>query len=176
LLSFGVAGGLDPALVSGTLVLADSVIGPDGEKIPTDRHWHSAIARDLQEAEIDFVTGTGLGVDEAITHPGPKQRLFEGTKALCVDMESHVVMQVARDRNVPWLVIRTIADSASDTLPNIALQAIDASGGIRHGALAAGLLSRPSEIIEMISLWRVSRRAFSGLGRVASIPSLRGPL
>ena len=176
LLSFGVAGGLDPALASGTLVLAESVIGPDGAKFPTDQLWRSAVARDLNEAAVDFVTGTGVGVDEAITHPGPKQHLFDGTKGLCVDMESHAVMQVARDRKIPWLVIRAIADGANDTLPDIALAAIDAGGGIRYGTLAARLLSQPSQIVDLIGLWRVSRHAFSGLGRVASVPSLRGPL
>jgi hopanoid-associated phosphorylase len=176
LLSFGVAGGLDPALVSGTLVLAESVIGPDGAKFSTDQLWRSAVAADLNAADIDFVTGTGLGVDEAIFHPEPKQLLFDGTKALCVDMESHSVMQVAREHRVPWLVIRVIADSAEDILPEIAMAVVDAGGGIRYGALAARLVRQPSEITDLISLWRISRRAFSGLGRVASIPSFRGPL
>lgn len=176
LLSFGVAGGLDPALVSGTLVLAESVIGPDGGQFPTDQLWRSAITHDLTAADIDFVVGVGVGVDEAIFLPGPKQLLFESTKALCVDMESHAVMRVARERSVPWLVIRVIADSARDTLPEIALAAIDAGGEIRYGALAARLVRQPSGIIDLIRLWRISRRAFSGLGRVASLPSLRGPL
>lgn len=176
LLSFGVAGGLDPALVSGTLVLAESVIGPDGGKFPTDQIWRSAVAKDLNEAGIDFVVGTAVGVDEAIFHPGPKQLLFEGTKALCVDMESYAVTQVARQRGVPYLVIRAIADSAKDTLPDIAVAAIDAGGDVRYGALLARLLSQPSEITDLIRLWRISRCAFSRLGRVASIPSLRSPL
>lgn len=176
LLSFGVAGGLDPALAPGTMVLAESIIGPNGAKFYTDQRWRAAIAQDMYAADMDFVTGIGMGVDEAICHPEPKQRLFEGTKALCVDMESHSVMEVARDRDVPWLVIRAIADSANDTLPEIALAAIDAEGDVRYGALVARLLSRPSEITDLIGLWRISRRAFSGLGRVASIPSLRGPL
>ena len=176
LLSFGVAGGLDPALVSGTLVLVEAVIGPDGGKFSTDQLWRSAIAEDLSAADIDFVVGVGVGVDEAIFRPGPKQLLFEGTKALCVDTESHSVMQVARERGVPWLVIRAIADSAKDTLPEVALAAIDAGGDIRYGALAARLSSQPSEIIDLIRMWRISRRAFYGLGRVASLPSLRGPL
>lgn len=176
LLSFGVAGGLDPALKSGTLVMAESVIGPDGGHHPTDHLWRMAIANDLTAANLDFVVGAAAGADEAVSRPGPKKLLFEGTKALCVDMESHAVMQVARDRGVPWLVLRAIADSATDTLPDVALAAIDAGGDVRYGALAARLLIQPSEIIDLISLWRFSRHAFSGLGGVASLPSLCGPL
>lgn len=176
LLSFGVAGGLDPSLVSGTLVLMEAVISPDGGKYPTDPRWRSAVASDLKAAGIDFVSGTGMGVDEAICHPEPKRLLHEGTKALCVDMESHAVTGVARKHGVPLLVLRAIVDGANDALPDIAMATIGSGGGIRYGTLITRLLRRPSELADLIRLWRISRRAFAVLGRVASLPSLRSPL
>lgn len=175
ILSFGVSGGLDPGLASGTLVLADAVIAPDGGKFATDKHWRTAVAHDLAAAKIGFVTGTVVGVDQAISHPGPKQTLYEGTKALCVDMESHSVMRVARAHNVPWLVLRAIADSSSDVLPDIAMAAIDTQGDVRYGTLIARLLRRPSELIALLKLWRISGRAFASLRRVAFFPSLCRP-
>lgn len=175
MLSFGVAGGLDPGLLSGTLVLADSVVDPDGGRFPTDRHLHSAVAEDLRAAKIDYVIGPALGVDEAILHPGPKQLLFEGTKALCVDMESHAVIRVAREQGAPCIVIRVIADSAAHTLPDVAMAAVGAKGNIRYGALAARLARQPSEMADLFRLWRISRPAFASLSRVASLPSLCRP-
>lgn len=156
--------------------MADAVIGPDGGKYPTDGAWRDALSAALDAARIGFVTGAAAGVDEAITCPQSKRRLFEATGALCVDMESHAVMRAARDRRVPWLAIRAIADAAGDTLPDIALAAVDAQGRVRAGALAARLCRRPAGIVELISLWWLSRPAFAGLGRVAALPSLRGPL
>src|SRR5512135_2689308 len=44
LVSFGLAGGLDPALRPGDLMLADSVILPDGGRIETDRTWRARLA------------------------------------------------------------------------------------------------------------------------------------
>lgn len=176
LLSFGVAGGLDPSLASGTLVLMELVISPDGGKYPTDPSWRSAVAADLKAARIDFATGTGMGVDEVICHPEPKRLLHEGTKALCVDMESHAVTGVARKHGVPLLVLRAIADGANDALPDIATAAIGDGGEVLYGTLMTRLLRRPSELADLIRLWRISRLAFAALSRVASLPSLRGPL
>ena len=174
LLSFGLAGGLDPSLSSGTLVIANSVLDPLAQNFPTDQSWYSAVGKDLTDAGIEYVSGAGVGVDEAVLGPEAKKDLFDNTQALFVDMESHAVMQVAKARGVPCLVIRVIADSATDILPDVAMSAIGPDGDVRYGSLAKRLLSQPSDIFKLISLWRVSRPAFSTLSRVASLPSLRG--
>ena len=174
-MSFGLAGGLDPSLESGTLIVADSITDPLSNRFPTDETWRSAVAKDLTKAGIDFISGAGVGADEAVLNPEAKQSLFEGTRALFVDMESHAVMKVAKAHGVPCLVVRAIADSATDILPDIAMTIIDPDGEVRYGALAKNLSSHPAEIFKLISLWRVSRQAFTNLSRVASLPSLRGP-
>ena len=92
-MSFGLAGGLDPSLESGTLIVADSITDPLSNRFPTDETWRSAVAKDLTKAGIDFISGAGVGADEAVLNPEAKQSLFEGTRALFVDMESHAVMK-----------------------------------------------------------------------------------
>ena len=39
LVSFGVAGGLNPALAPGTVVIAGQVLAPDGTRFETDPAW-----------------------------------------------------------------------------------------------------------------------------------------
>lgn len=151
-------------------------MSPDGMAFPTDPSWRSAVEADLSTSGIDFVTGVGMGVDEAICHPEPKRLLYEGTGALCVDMESHAATTAARKYGLPLLVIRAIADRASDTLPEIAMAAVGTGGEIRYGVILARFLRQPGELGNLIRLWRQSRPAFAVLGRVASLPSLRGPL
>lgn len=176
LLSFGVAGGLASALPSGTLVLAETVIGPDGKAFPMDQSWRSAMARDLDETQIKFVSGHVSGSDAPVSSPADKQSHFDRTQALCVDMESHAMVQVATARNIPCLVVRAIADSAEDVLPDIAIAAINSEGDVRYGALIKRLAARPSDLADLMRLWRLSRPAFASLSRVASLPSLGGPL
>ena len=45
LVSFGVAGGLDPSLGAGVVVIASSVIGPAGGAAPAHEPWVKALMR-----------------------------------------------------------------------------------------------------------------------------------
>jgi adenosylhomocysteine nucleosidase len=176
LVSFGVAGGIDPALPSGGLVIATSVMSQDGRQSSVSDGWRTTLEAELEAASLDFVSGPIVGVDQAITDREPKRLLHAGTGARCVDMESHAVMDVALAAGVPWLVIRAIADCADDELPDIALDAINEKGGVRAVMLTARLLRHPSDISDLIGLWQMSRPAFTALGRVASLPGFCRPL
>ena len=108
--------------------------------------------------------------------PEAKALLHAGTGGLGVDMESHAVMDMAGARGVPWLVVRAVADTAHDALPDLALNAVAADGSVRVGVLAVRLIRRPGEIGGLIALWRLSRPGFAALSRVAALPGLCRPL
>lgn len=173
-LSFGVAGGLDPTLGPGTLVIASSVIAPDGSEIATSEPWRAALEADLHAAGMTFVSGAIVGVEQVVDHPDPKRTIFAATGARCVDMESHVAMKTALRGGLPGLVVRAIADTAGDALPDIASTAIGSRGEVRIGAMIDALLRQPGDLPDLLRLARVSRPAFASLRRVAALPGLFG--
>ena len=173
LISFGLAGGLDPDLPTGTLILADAVIANDGLVHRTHSAWFDAVVNDLQVADIDFIKGTVIGVDDPLLHTRSKELLFSRTGAVAVDMESHSVMRVARHRGIPWIVIRAVADKATDNLPAITTTIVEKSGRINIETLIREQLRNPKLIYSFVKLWWISRRAFECLRRVAVLPSLR---
>jgi hopanoid-associated phosphorylase len=174
ILSFGVAGGLDPALSPGTVVIAASVIAPDGSEIATSGPWRAALEADLDAAGIKYVSGAIVGVEAPIDHPDPKRTIHAATGALCVDMESHVAMLSALRAGLPGLAVRAIADTAMDALPDVALSAIGSRGEVRIGAMIDALLRQPGDLPDLLRLARVSRPAFASLRRVAAVPGLFG--
>jgi hopanoid-associated phosphorylase len=176
LLSFGVAGGLDPALAPGTVIVAEAVIVPNGGAIATHDAWRAAVMAEMRQAGIAFTTGAIVGADSPIADVEPKRVLFAGTGALGVDMESHAVIQEARRGGIPCLVVRAVADGANDEMPDIAMTAIGRRGEIRYWALTAALLRQPSDLAKLVRLGRMSRPAFASLRRVAALPGLGGPL
>ena len=176
LLSFGLAGGLDPDLRSGTLVLATSVISSDGRQGDVNGDWRTAVASTLEASGLAFVSGPVVGVDAPVVDPEPKRLLHGGTGGIAVDMESHAVMEAANGAGVPWLVLRAVADTAHESLPDLAMETIGPDGSVRAGALAARLLRHPSDMAELFNLWRASRPGFAALGRVAALPGLCRPL
>ena len=164
LLSFGMAGGLDPALAPGTLVLAKAVLAPDGETYACDEAWRAALG-----ARIPALAATLRGCDAPVSDPAEKARLFAATGAAAVDMESHAVAAVAAGSGAPFLALRAVADPARRWVPPAALRGVGADGGTRPGAVLAALVSAPWQIPSVVALAGESRRALEALRRVALV-------
>ena len=167
ILSFGVAGGLDPALVPGTLVIADAIVAPDGRRIATDPAWRDAVRRAL-EGSGPLSGGAIAGADAPLLTPEAKRDYAGRTGAVAVDMESHGAAKAAASRRVPFLAIRAVADGASRAIPPWVMDAILPDGGLAPEKIARALLPRPWMVWGLIGLARANGRALGTLSRVAA--------
>ncbi len=163
LVSFGLAGGLDPADPPGTLVLADRVLTPTGQSLPTDAGWREHLAHTLRapagEFPFEIAIGALLGSDALIAEQSAKAQLFAETGALAVDMESHGVAEVAKLAGLPFLVVRAIADPAGLSLPSSVHHSMGPDGGIRVLPILGRLALRPAEWGAMAALAGHDRKA-----------------
>ncbi|WP_445167694.1 5'-methylthioadenosine/adenosylhomocysteine nucleosidase [Mycolicibacterium sp. Dal123E01] len=132
----GVAGGLDPDLSVGDVVIADRVIQHDAGLIendrlqtyqaghvpfinPTDRLGYrvdetlltNVVAR-LKDFAPAVRFGTVLSGDQYLHCDATRARLHAEFGGLAVEMEGGAVAQVAEAFGVPWLVIRALSDLA----------------------------------------------------------------
>ena len=168
LMSFGLAGGLDPALAPGTVVLATAVVAPSGERLPADAAWRAALRRrdgmpyDLREAPI---AGSAVPVMDV----AGKAALFAATKAAAVDMESHAVAAVAAGFGLPFMAIRAVADPAGRAIPGLALLGLGPDGEQRAWPVVKALLRQPLQLPALLRLKRDSDAALEELGRVARL-------
>jgi hopanoid-associated phosphorylase len=170
IISFGIAGALDPKLRTGTDIVASSVIGANGIRIalPTDEHWSQILLR----ARPNAVHAPILGVDAAVTEPQDKLSLFRQTGAAAVDMESHIAASVAASHGLPFAVLRVVADPAYQRIPEAALFGMRADGSLDAVAVLRALWRKPAEIVSMPGVARNAwlaraalARARNGLGR-----------
>ena len=165
LVSWGVAGGLDPLLEPGAVLLPTEVISADGSRYPVAPVWRerqlAAIA-----ASCRVAAGPLLCVGRPIDSIEDKMRARRATGAVAVDMESLAVAAVARDRRLPFLAVRAIVDAAGDTLPR-AVVAASRGGRLRLATLAAGIVRSPAELVSLIGLARRYRAARASLTAVA---------
>ncbi len=95
LVSFGVAGGLDPTLKPGTLVVGDKA-------------WAE---------RLGAVHGMVVGSDVPICTVADKARLAGSV----VDMESHIVERVARQAGLGFVAVRAVLDPAERAVPDAAV-------------------------------------------------------
>lgn len=117
LVSFGVAGGLDPSLKPGDLVLPQSILKEAEAPIETHNEWLSSLLQDENPAS----TGPLISSPVPVTTVEAKAALARNHGAIAVDMESYAIAEVALRADVPFIAIRVIVDGADMAIPEIAL-------------------------------------------------------
>ena len=140
----GLAGALDPTLAIGDVVI-DSDIGV--ASTPSVRR------------------GKIYASDHLISTAAEKQRLFQESGCLAVDMESRIVREMAKSMRLPLLHVRAISDASVDNVSPRVLNWIDDVGRPRTAELLAGLALHPRQIPAMIRLNRNSRLALRRLAQ-----------
>ncbi|MCS6775693.1 MAG: hypothetical protein RMJ43_01875 [Chloroherpetonaceae bacterium] len=155
LLIGGFAGGLAPSLQPGDLVLADRVIQdaqPDEAPLQFLPDPDLLARAHSVRRSIRRYPGTLVTVSHILMRSAQKRAYHQRTGATAVDMETATAAQMAQSRNIPWLAVRAISDTARDNLPFDFSALSDASGHIpRHRVLGAAL-TRPWKIPGLIRL------------------------
>lgn len=168
LASWGMAGGLDPALAAGTIFLPSEVISPDGAAVATAHDWRERLGSALA-AQRPLTKGRLLTSRIAIGTPADKATLFRETGAVAVDMESLAIAQVARAHQLPFIAVRVIVDSAADALPRAVTAAADKEGHLQVWRLIGALARTPAELAPLLRLARRYRAANRSLAAVARV-------
>jgi adenosylhomocysteine nucleosidase len=168
LLSFGLAGALDPGLGAGSVLLPEAVTDAAGTQHPTDAPWRARLAsRAGTGAGRQPRGGSLLSVAQPLTQPAAKSQAWVRTGAVAVDMESVAIAAVALAAGLKFAVARVVIDTAADAVPGSVTRATDARGEVAYRRLAAGLLRRPVELFALLRLARRYRVALRSLRELA---------
>jgi adenosylhomocysteine nucleosidase len=171
LASWGMAGGLDPALAAGAIFLPSQIVGVEGGAIMTTAHWRERLGAALS-AHHPLAHGTLLTSARAIASVADKAALFRQTGAAAVDMESLAIAQAASARGLPFIAVRVIVDGAADVLPASVTAAADQAGHLRLWHLIGALSRSPAELVPLIRLarrYRAANRSLAALARAGSL-------
>jgi len=148
-ISAGFGGGLDPSLNRYDIFLAEEVLDATGGAAAVDL---AAIPEGLR-AGPQVRAGRLLTVDQVVRLPDERRRLLAEHGAAAVDMETSAVAEVCRRREVPFLAVRVINDTAGDVLPpDVQRLLAQKSSAARWGAAVAAVWERPGSIKDLYQL------------------------
>lgn len=161
IVSFGCAGGLDPALAAGSSIVPDGVLTDHGE-FATDAAWTRALRARLPQARAGLL----YGLDTPLASDADKARLWRDCGAGAVDMESHVAALAARRHGLRFAACRVVLDPAWRSVPGCALAALREDGATDVAALLRALAAAPRELGPLAALALDAWRARRALRRV----------
>jgi len=166
LVSFGLAGGLDPALKPGDL-LVPRVVRAFGQNWPAN----PGLIALLGGVTIELL----LGESAVVATVAAKRRLWQATGAAAVDLESGAVAQAAERHDLPFAVLRAVGDPASRSVPPAALAALDAMGRMRPTRVLVAALRHPGQLAALVALAADAAHARRALSERARALDALGP-
>ena len=159
LVSFGLAGGLDPLLRPGAVIVPDAVV-TQGRSMATDPALNLLLGGETAH--------TLLGADGIAATVVAKQYLFVATSCAAIDLESGAVARAG----LPFAVLRAICDPAERDLPPAALSALSDAGAIGFLRVIGSVVARPGQLPALLALGRDAAAARRAL--VARVGTMRG--
>ena len=103
--------------------------------------------------------GKSVTVDQIVHSRALKRWIGESFGADVIDMESYWVSEVAVERGLPHMVVRSVMDPMEQNLPTFVTKATEQEksrtlwGGARH------VLGNPSDLVPLFRVWHQVRRA-----------------
>ena len=116
--SAGLAGELVPARIGDLLVGTDVRVETGGHRTwPCDRGMAAAAVQAAERAGLPVKAGSFITAPRILWQAADKRALAERTGAVGLDMESAALAEVAAERQVPFVIIRSASDLVDENLP-----------------------------------------------------------
>jgi len=142
----GIAGGLEPALNCGDIVL---------DELST-----------IDCCSLGLRMGKIFTAPEVVSTQQQKHAAFVESGAQIVDMENAIVRQKCEDCGVPFVGIRAVSDTATQSLDALLFDLVDEEGDPRISAAISALMRRPTF---MMDVYRARAGANAALDRLARV-------
>jgi adenosylhomocysteine nucleosidase len=169
-LSLGFAGGLQPHVAAGDVVLADRIqtwppqtmpeqVVPEAAYVIPHARLASLVATAARQAGLPWHQGLLLSHKTLVPGASDKRLLGRDSGALAVDMESYHIGRLAAAYRLPFISMRAILDPCHTAL-NLPVGGLTTpDGGLQPGSAVMAVVRQPRRLKSLLMVWRLSRLA-----------------
>ncbi len=172
----GYAGALDPHLATGHIVLTTEVrqSGVNGSAWASDPALVRMCRQFLAE-DPNTMEGRLLTSEKALTTPALKQAAAQQYQAIAVDMESASLAAYCQEKQLPFVVLRVILDSAHERVPDPS-EFLDRQKRISKRRVLSYMARNPSAMVELPKLGSQAKQAQQRIAALLPklLPKLNG--
>ncbi len=161
IISIGYAGALDPSLEVGDLIVADKVIKMDSSH-PDEGVKSYSLNKEIFNSTAALRGRILLTVDHVAATPQEKKNLREKYSAVAVDMETSALAEEAQARNIPFISVRAITDTAVQELIDCSYL-VEEDGEVSKLKAGWHVLTHPGDLKGMIDLGQHAKIATANL-------------
>ena len=174
-ISLGFGGALTPELPPGALVLGESFwqYEPEAGSLqelaqPRSPVQLQDLAEKLQAEGLPAFRGSVI-TTPAIIHKAGQGSALLGLAHPVMDLETSPLAVAARERNLPFLSLRAVTDTAGEEIPDFIRQEAKAGKTPTAGTALAWLAADPRRLAALVRLWRRSRLAAQRLAQALAV-------
>lgn len=168
IISFGLCGGLAFGAHIGQIFLANTVVTPNGS-FAADPDWTHRLFSVTHAYERHYWSSGEWNTANSIEQ---RVALQEKTGCWVIDDESYAVAQFAKERKIPFAVMRSVSDGAEDNLPPAVVDAINTDGSTNLLNVLKSVTTNP---FQLPALWKTAQEAFKSLDALRMAAAWAGP-
>lgn len=153
IVSFGTAGGLDPSLQPGQLIIPDQILDEKKNIFLTDISLKKIMEQKFK-SHLPIMNRAILQTDHIITSILHKKNLFSQYEAAAVDMESVSIAAAAKNAALPFAAARVIFDTATMCLPHWLPHVLNDNGSLQKMKFIKQAILHPDTWGSLFNLYR----------------------
>ena len=167
LVSFGFAGGLQPKLPVGTLIVGQHLVSTASRRplAEADGGLVEQFLAAAKSAGLPVQRGAVVSTDHIVADASCKAALACKSGADAVDMETKGMVEVASQAGLAWVALRAIVDAAEEALPAEYLRVLRPDGRVALGRLMRALPRSPCLTWHLLAMARRTALARHHLSR-----------
>lgn len=169
LISCGLTQGLAKDLVAGSVILADSVLTPGGDRVKVDEKLFRYLRGGLSQLGLVIHIGPIATESDNFETLGDVEALYKATRAPVCDGISHIVASVADEVGLPFAILRVVANPAGKMVPRSVREVRRIEGSIPASKLLGAVAKWPRNIGNTLVHQSEMRQAYETLRKTTRV-------